>query len=50
MPPQVEDCQHKMDALETELQGSKAYGAVNDSPVTIAELRKANVPSAPLVT
>ena len=31
-------------ALGTELQGSKAYGAVNDSPVTIAELRKALQP------
>lgn len=27
-------------ALENELQGSKAYGAVNDSPVTIDELRR----------
>ena len=27
-------------ALENELQGSKAYGAVNDSPVTIEELRR----------
>ncbi len=27
-------------ALNAELQGNKAYGAVNDSPVTIADLRK----------
>lgn len=27
-------------ALETELQGNKAYGAVNDSPATIADVRK----------
>lgn len=27
-------------ALETELQGNKAYGAVNDAPATIADVRK----------